>query len=145
MKIRNGTLVTAAYSFRDEHGLVINSSESNGPPTYVHGEGQILRGLESALEGRPVGDRLHLILAPEDAFGPHRPELVFEAPRANLPPDVSIEAGVELFSGMGDRPAFRLRVIRATENGVLLDGNHPLAGKTLDVDIEILEVREPPC
>jgi len=143
MKIMNGTLVTAAYTFRDEHGDMIGSSESNGPLTYVHGGGQMLRGIEAALDGRPVGCRLSLTLTPEEAFGPHRPELVFEAPRANLPAGIRIEPGVELFSGMGDRPAFQLRVVKETEAGALLDGNHPHAGKTLQVELEVLDIREP--
>jgi len=143
MKIANGLLVTAAYTFRDEHGRVIDSSADNGPLTYVQGDGRLLRGIETALDGRTAGDRLSLRLPPEEAFGPHRPELVFESVRANLPPDIRLEPGTELFSGMGDRPAFSLRVVRETENGALLDGNHPLAGKTLEVDIEVLDVRRP--
>ena len=141
MNITHGALVTAAYTFRDEHGKVIDSSADKGPLHYVHGQGKILHGIETALEGRAPGDRLHLRLSPEEAFGPHRPELVFEAARANLPPDLAIAPGVELFSGMGDRPAFSLRVVRETANGALLDGNHPLAGKTLEIEIEVLDVR----
>lgn len=143
MKIGNGTLVTAAYSFRDEHGGVIADSESNGPLTYVHGQGQVLSGIEAALDGRSTGYRLSLTLRPEEAFGPHRPELVFEAPLSNLPSGIRIEPGVELFSGMGDRPAFQLRIVKATETGALLDGNHPYAGKTLQVELEVLDIRQP--
>ncbi len=143
MNIAQGMRVVAEYVFRDEQGEILDSSASNGPLTYVHGEGRILRGLEVALEGRAAGDRFSVHLPPEAAFGLHRPELVFEARRENLPADVVLEPGVELFSGTGDRPAFSLRVVQRTDCGALLDGNHPLAGKSLTVDLEILAVDLP--
>lgn len=143
MKITRGTRVTVAYTFRDELNAVIDSSAQSGPMVYVHGQGAILRGIEAALEVCVSSQKLNLTLPPEQAFGLHRPELVFEAPRANLPADIRIEPGVELFSGMGDRPAFQLRVVKETETGALLDGNHPHAGKTLQVELEVLDIRQP--
>lgn len=138
--ITDGTEVTASYTFRDEVGNLIDSSDESGAMVFVQGRGTVLRGVENAVAGRGVGDRIHVELPPEQAFGPHRAELVFEAARANLPPDIVIEPGTELLSGMGDRPKFRLRVIEPTENGALLDGNHPLAGKTLIVDLVIMNI-----
>jgi FKBP-type peptidyl-prolyl cis-trans isomerase 2 len=138
--IADGTEVTASYTFRDEAGTLIDSSDERGAMVFVQGRGTVLRGIENAVVGRGVGDRIHVELPPEQAFGPHRAELVFEAARANLPPDIVIEPGTELLSGMGDRPKFRLRVIKSTENGALLDGNHPLAGKTLIVDLVIMNI-----
>ncbi|MEI2419382.1 hypothetical protein V6O07_03845, partial [Arthrospira platensis SPKY2] len=67
--------------------------------------------------------------------------LVFESPRANLPPGMDLRPGSKLFSGMGDRPKFSLRVVRETENGVMLDGNHPLAGRTLHISLVVESVR----
>jgi FKBP-type peptidyl-prolyl cis-trans isomerase SlyD len=136
--IAPGVRVTAAYSFRDEAGTLIDSSSEHGPMIFVHGKGSVLPAIEEALHGCTPGERLKLHLPPERAFGPHRAELVFEAPAANLPPGIDLDPGVELFSGTGDRPAFRLRVVRRTEHGAVLDGNHPLAGKTLQVELEVL-------
>jgi len=143
MKITQGMEVTAAYRFQDEHGILIDSSEQSGAMVFVHGEGSVLPGIEAALEGCVSGQKLSITLPPEQAFGPHRPELVFEAPLANLPPDTVIAPGVELFAGSGDRPKFRLRIVKATEDGALLDGNHPLAGKTLSIDLEVVQVALP--
>lgn len=139
MKISHGMKVTAAYRFEDELGTLIDSSDQSGPMVFVHGEGSVLPGIEAALEGCVSGQKVSITLSPEQAFGPHRPELVFEAPHANLPPGTVITPGVELFSGSGDRPKFRLRIVKATEAGALLDGNHPLAGKTLNIDLEVLQ------
>jgi len=143
MKITHGIEVTAAYRFQDEHGSLIDSSEQSGAMVFVHGEGTVLPGIEAALEGCVSGQKVSITLSPEQAFGPHRPELVFEAPHANLPPNTVVAPGVELFSGSGDRPKFRLRVVKATETGALLDGNHPLAGKTLNIELEVLQTRIP--
>lgn len=141
MKITQNTVVTAAYTFRDEQGQVLESSDQNGPMAYLHGLGAVLPAIEAALEGQTCGARVCLTLAPEQAFGAHRAELVFEAMRANLPADIVLEPGTVLFSGMGDRAAFQLRVVRLTEAGAVLDGNHPLAGKALLIDVEVLDVR----
>ncbi len=138
--IANGVRVTAAYLFRDEDGTLLDSSDTHGPMTFIQGHGSVLPAIEQALHGHTAGARLHLTLPPERAFGPHRAELVFEAPAANLPPGIDLTPGAALFSGTGDRPAFRLRVIHRTENGALLDGNHPLAGKTLQVELEVLAI-----
>lgn len=143
MKIAKDRVVTAAYVFRDEHGESIYGSDTHGPMVYLHGSGAVLAGIEAALEGRSAGEKVSVTLSPEQAFGAHRPELVFEAIRANLPPDVALTPGAEFYSGIGDRPAFRLRVVRVTDAGAVLDGNHPLAGKTLSVELEVLDVRAP--
>ncbi|WP_454438262.1 FKBP-type peptidyl-prolyl cis-trans isomerase [Thauera mechernichensis] len=133
-----GIRVTAAYRFHDEDGTLIDSSLEHGPMTFIHGGGSVLPAIETALLGCAPGDSLSLQLPPEQAFGPYRAELVFEAPAANLPPGIELEPGIDLFSGSGDRPAFRLRVVRRTELGAVLDGNHPLAGKTLRIELEVL-------
>ncbi len=138
--IQAGSRVSAAFAFRDEAGMVIADSEQNGPMVYTHGQGDVLPGIEQALAGHQCGETIQLTLPPEQAYGEHRPELVFEAPLGNLPEGVDLNPGAELYSGMGDRPAFTLRVVKETENGVLLDGNHPLAGKTLYAELQILSV-----
>jgi FKBP-type peptidyl-prolyl cis-trans isomerase SlyD len=141
MKIAHSTVVTAAYTFRDEEGHVLENSDKSGPMIYLHGLGAVLPAIEAALEGQVAGQCVALTLPPEQAFGAHRAELVFEAMRANLPADIVLEPGTELFSGMGDRAAFRLRVVSLTDTGALLDGNHPMAGKTLQIDVKVLDVR----
>jgi FKBP-type peptidyl-prolyl cis-trans isomerase 2 len=141
MEITTDAVVTANYRFTDESGELVDSSDNNGPMIYLHGRASVLPTIEAALAGQSAGYKTSLTLQPEQAFGAHRPELVFDAIRENLPPNVNLKPGMPLFSGSGDRPAFQLRVIELTERGALLDGNHPLAGKTLRVDLEVLDVR----
>lgn len=141
MQISPDTVVTARYRFTDESGEPVDNSEQSGPMVFLHGRGSVLPAIESALVEQGKGFTTSLTLAPEQAFGLHRPELVFEAVRENLPRGAELKPGMPLFSGSGDRPAFQLRVIRLTERGALLDGNHPLAGKTLRVELEVVDVR----
>lgn len=141
MVIANDTVVTAHYRFTDESGELVDSSHDRGPMVYLHGRTSVLPAIEDALAGHEIGHETTLTLDPQQAFGVHRPELVFEAVRENLPLGVNLEPGMPLYSGSGDRTAFQLRVVRLTERGAVLDGNHPLAGKTLRVDLQVLDVR----
>jgi FKBP-type peptidyl-prolyl cis-trans isomerase SlyD len=141
MNIVPDTVVTARYRFTDESGEPVDSSDRSGPMVYLHGRASVLPAIELALAGQEIDYQTSLTLSPEQAFGAHRPELVFEAVRENLPPGADLRPGLPLYSGSGDRPAFQLRVVRLTERGAVLDGNHPLAGKTLLVDLEVLDVR----
>jgi FKBP-type peptidyl-prolyl cis-trans isomerase SlyD len=141
MVIANDTVVTARYRFTDESGELVDGSDGSGAMVYLHGRTSVLPAIEYALAGHGIGHETTLILDPQQAFGAHRPELVFEAVRENLPRDVKLEPGMPLYSGSGDRAAFQLRVVRLTERGAVLDGNHPLAGKTLRVDLQVLDIR----
>lgn len=138
--------VTAEYVLTDEDDERLAASTPEALLSYVHGTGQMLPALEAALEGRRAGDAVSVTLTPEQAYGPHRPELVFEAIRDNLPPGQEIRVGMTLTPG-GQRGRFSLKVVGLTERGAMLDGNHPLAGRTVTWEIRIQEVqpgRRPP-
>ncbi|AGA32630.1 FKBP-type peptidyl-prolyl cis-trans isomerase SlyD [Thioalkalivibrio nitratireducens DSM 14787] len=141
MHIVTDSVVTVRYRFSDENGETVDDSERSGPMVYLHGRASVLPAIEAALAGQRKGFASSLTLSPDQAFGAHRPELVFETVRENLPPGTKLEPGTPLYSGTGDRPAFQLRVVRLTQRGALLDGNHPLAGKTLRVELEVLDLR----
>ncbi len=139
--ISEGLEVTAHFTMHDDEGQLVASSADDGPMVFIQGQGKVLRAIEDAVTGRTIGDRLAIEVPPEGAFGAHRPELVFEAPRNNLPLGLAVRPGEALYSGMGDRPRFQLRVLKETDNGYLLDGNHPLAGRTLSIALDIVDVR----
>lgn len=136
--------ITAEYVLTDEEGQRLAASTPETPLRYVHGTGQMLPALEQALLGKRAGDEVTATLTPEQAYGPYRPELVFEAVRENLPPGQSIRVGMTLTPG-GQRGKFSLKVVGLTERGAMLDGNHPLAGKTVTWQLEILSVRPGPA
>ncbi len=109
------------------------------PLVVVFGRDQFLAELEHRLLGKEAGYRVHIDLAPEQAYGQHRPELVFEAVRQNLPPNIDLQPGALLSPG-GSNGRFQLRVVSLTEHGAILDGNHPLAGRHLRFDLEVITV-----
>ncbi|MBN2647198.1 MAG: peptidylprolyl isomerase [Thiotrichales bacterium] len=141
MKIKKGSEVSFHYELFDEEGNLIDSTyDTDEPVIYVHGEGEIISGLEAFLEGEEAGFSAKVTLAPEDAYGPVLEELQVYAGPDNFDDNVVIEIGatVETEDPEGNPVIFRITDI--DEDKVYLDGNHPLAGKTLHYKIEVLEV-----
>jgi FKBP-type peptidyl-prolyl cis-trans isomerase 2 len=138
MHIGEGSTVTLRCVMRDVQGVLLDGGER--ALTFTLGRGEVIPGLEQIVRNRCVGYQARHRIAAADAYGEHRPELVFEAVRENLPPDLALEPGLVLEPG-GANGRFQLRVLSLTERGVLLDGNHRLAGKDLDVEVSVLAVR----
>jgi FKBP-type peptidyl-prolyl cis-trans isomerase SlyD len=141
MKIANGNVVGIDYSLHLGDGEVVDASEPGEPLTYLHGEGQIVPGLESALDGLDVGDRKQVVVAPADGYGDHDPRGLQEVPRSAFPPDFDAKVGMELTAEgpSGEPVPFTIREVRLET--LLIDLNHPLAGKTLHFDVTVREVR----
>lgn len=141
--IEHGATVRIEYTLRDEAGTILDTSRGREPLTYVHGQHQIIPGLERELEGLQAGDARQVTVPPEDAYGPRDPGAVAEVPRAVVPPDALVP-GVELLARGPDGSSRVVRIAEVREDTVLLDLNHPLAGKTLVFDIRVVEVSPPP-
>lgn len=140
MKTALNMVVSFHYTLKDDGGEILDSSSGREPLSYLHGHGNIVPGLEKALEGTSAGHRSHVAVEADEAYGEANPDLVFEAPREHFPADIKLEAGTRVYAeGPQGRVAFR--VVRLTEKGAVLDGNHPLAGKQLHFDVEVVEVR----
>lgn len=138
MPIADGSRVTLRCCVTEASGPVLD--DGSKPLVFVCGQQQVLAALEAALIGKSAGFQRRIALLPEQAYGLHRPELVFEAVRENLPPGLELAPGMDL-SPSGAAGQFNLRVLALTELGALLDGNHRLAGKGLVFDIEVLDVQ----
>ncbi|MCM2287638.1 MAG: FKBP-type peptidyl-prolyl cis-trans isomerase [Sulfuritalea sp.] len=135
--IADGSRVTLHCRVFDVTGALLD--DGSKPLVFVCGRQQLIAGVEARLMGREPGYRGQVELSPEDAYGPHRPELVFEAVRENLPPELDLQPGMQLSPG-GSEGRFKLNVVALTERGAMLDGNHPLAGKHLIFDVEVIAV-----
>lgn len=140
--IENGSTVQILYTLKDDGGAVIDSNEGRGPLTYVHGESQIIPGLEHALRGMHAGERAQVTVKPEDAYGNADPAAVIEVPKQLLPPK-SLVPGTQLVAQKPDGGTRVLRIKEILEQSVVLDLNHPLAGKTLSFDVRIVDVAPP--
>jgi FKBP-type peptidyl-prolyl cis-trans isomerase SlyD len=140
MKATRGTVVSLTYDLTDSDGALLDSSQQVGPLTYLHGYGNLIPGLERALEGAQPGDRHDLVIPPAEAYGERDPDAMFQAARGDFPPDLELEPGMQL-TGQTDEGPVSFMVAEVTEQGALLDGNHPLAGVTLHFDVEVVDVR----
>lgn len=140
MRVKKGSRVTFHYELRDEKGNVLDSTFGGEPVIYIQGEGEIIEGLEEFMEGEEPGFEAKVTIPPEKAYGVSNDDLVVFAGPENFDDNVEIEVGsaVETEDPEGNTVTFR--IIEVTEDKVYLDGNHPLADKTLDYKVEILEV-----
>jgi len=138
MKIEKNTAVTLRFKVSDTQGKVVE--QSNEPMVYLHGGyGNTLPKLEEALEGQLTGYQVVLQLQAQDAFGLRDESLLRSLPKTQFPPGVKVGGQLE---GRGDDGQVQVfNVMKIKGDTVLLDGNHPLAGKELRFDVKVLDVR----
>ena len=141
MKIAANTVASFHYTLSDEAGEELESSRGGEPTVYLHGSNNIIKGLEVQLADKVVGDTLLVTLAPEDAYGPQQAQRVQRVPVKHLIFKGKLRPGmrVQLNTSQGRQPVAVVKVGRHSAN---IDINHPLAGKTLNFDIEIVDVRD---
>jgi FKBP-type peptidyl-prolyl cis-trans isomerase SlyD len=138
--IKPGKFVSLTYSICDLDGNVLEQSDL--PVNYIHGgETELIGGMDSAVAGKGPGDEVGITVPPEQGFGDHDPALTFTDNIENVPPQFrQLGAEVQMQNEAGEVKSFFVTNI---ENGQLtVDGNHPMAGKTLKVNVKILEVRD---
>ncbi len=138
--IKTGKFVSLTYSIADTAGNVLEQSDL--PVNYIHGgETELIGGMDKAVAGKAVGDEVLIRISPEQGFGEHDPELTFTDDINNVPPEFrQLGAEVQMQNESGEIKSFFVTKI---EDGKLtVDGNHPLAGKNLEVKVKILAVRD---
>ena len=142
MKIAQNTHVSIDYTLTLESGEVADRSSEGHPLGFLFGSGQIIPGLETALEGMEAGETAKITVEAADGYGETREELLRDLPRENFPDDLKLEPGIGFEAKGPHGPVtFRLREVR--EDTVVADFNHPLAGQRLHFDVAVTEVREP--
>jgi FKBP-type peptidyl-prolyl cis-trans isomerase SlyD len=141
-KIADGKVVSIHYTLRDEAGEVLDSSAGSAPLDYLHGAGNIVPGLETGLAGREVGAQLELRLSPEEGYGAHDPRGQQRVPRAAFPADVELEPGMQF--GSEDETGREVTIWISGIEGdvVIIDQNHPLAGKVLLFSVSVEGLRD---
>ena len=135
-----GDTVLFHYTGTLADGTVFDSSSGREPLRVTLGSGQVIRGVDAALIGMAPGDEKTVTLAPDDAYGPRRPELLHEVARAAIPPEVDLEVGKQLEGRDTAGQQLRLTVVDVSEGTVTLDANHPLAGQDLAFDLQLVEI-----
>jgi len=140
MSIEANQVVSIHYTLKGDGGEIIDASAAGEPLTYLHGHGNLIPGLERQLTGRSAGDKLQVKIPPADGYGEYDPQLVQRVPRRSLKGIANVRVGMRLQAqtDQGSRP---VTVTHITGDMVTLDGNHPLAGKNLNFDVEVAAVR----
>jgi len=139
--IAKDMVVSFHYTLKDSEGDILDSSSGGEPLLYLHGYSQIVPGLEAAMVGKTLGAKFQVVVQPAEGYGERTEDMVLSVPKSqwDLPAEVGAGEIVELSSPEGDViPAIILEI---KDDVVVLDANHPLAGKALHFDIEVTSVR----
>ncbi len=138
--ISNGKLISIEYTLTLDDKKVLDSNVGGQPLDFTQGSHQIIPGLETALEGMKVGESKQVTVAPEQAYGPVNPKAVQEV-RIDKIPEEARKVGAQLSAKDDNGRMVHPRVVEVKEKVVMLDFNHPLAGKELFFDVKILDIK----
>lgn len=137
---KTGDVVRVHYRGRLEDGTEFDSSEGREPLEFQVGGGQIISGLEKHVEGMEVGQKSTVTVPADEAYGPRDERQVQSVPREALPDDIDVQMGSRLTATTREGRQIPLTVIGLDENQVTVDANHPLAGRNLVFDLELVEI-----
>jgi FKBP-type peptidyl-prolyl cis-trans isomerase 2 len=137
--IENGKIVSVHYTGKLTDGEMFDSSEGRDPLKFQMGSGQLIPGFEKALVGKSVGDKVTVNIPAEEAYGAIREDLIVSVPMNQMPGPVEIGQSLQAQGDNGQ--SFNVTVKEVNEENVIIDGNHPLAGKELVFDIEVVEIQ----
>ncbi len=137
---QNGDSVKVHYTGKLEDGSVFDSSVDGQPLEFQLGQEQLIPGLEKAVVGMEVGQSKTVEIPADEAYGPHRQELVLVVARAEFPDEIEPKVGEQLRVQQPDGREFQVKVTDQSDDSVTLDGNHPLAGKDLTFDLQLVEI-----
>ncbi len=141
MEVGRNKVVKIDYTLKDENGKVLDTSEGREALAYVHGAGTIIPGLEEALNGKESGDEVSVSITPEKAYGDRNEDLVFSVEKDKFQDPDSISVGTQFQATVeGSQRIFTVAGLEGEK--VVVDGNHPLAGMTLNFDVEVKDVRD---
>jgi FKBP-type peptidyl-prolyl cis-trans isomerase SlyD len=142
MLIAQDKVVLIHYTLTDEAGKVLDSSSGADPLAYLHGQGNIIPGLEKALEGKQAGDKLNVRVEPAEGYGVRDDSLVQQVPRRAFGSVSKVEPGMQFHAQSAQGQMRVVTVPHVKGDMVTVDANHPLAGEVLVFDVEVAEVRD---
>ena len=140
-KATKGNNVKVHYTGKLTDDTVFDSSREREPLEFTVGAGQMIKGFDEAVEGMAVGESKNVTIPSAEAYGPKRDEAIVTVSKTQLPEGLEPEVGMQLEASQPDGRKQMLSIVEVKEEDVVLDGNHPLAGKDLVFDIEIMEIK----
>jgi len=138
--IGDGSVVRFEYTLSDDNGEIIQSNRGQDPVTYTHGQHEVIPGLEKGLSGMEVNEQKSIRLQPEEAYGPVDAKAFKEVPKTEIPPE-ALKVGIPLSVRGPEGKDVIIQVHKVKQKTVILDFNHPLAGKTLNFDVTVLAIQ----
>jgi FKBP-type peptidyl-prolyl cis-trans isomerase SlyD len=141
MQVEKNKVVAIDYTLKDDNGQIIDTSEGREPLSYIQGIGNLIPGVENALEGKSSGERIEITVPPETGYGVRDDSLVLSIQREKFSEVEDLKEGLRFRMDTPDGPAV-FTVVKVGDAEVIVDGNHPLAGMTLNFDVTVQSVRE---
>lgn len=142
--VKDGMLVTLDYTVKTPDGKLLETSKGSQPLKYIHGKKMMIPGLERELTGMKIGAEKHITIKPEDGYGKLNPNAVQEVPKEKVPPN-ALKVGAVLVGTDKNGSPMPMTVKEIKEKTVVMDLNHPLAGKTLVFDVKVIDVEPAPA
>ena len=137
---KKGDSVKVHYTGTLGDGTVFDSSDGREPMEFTLGAGQVIPGFDQAVDGMAAGEKTKLTIPTDEAYGAVREEMVLTVPKSQFPEDVTPEVGQQFEVGQEQGQGVVVKVTEIAEDSVTLDANHPLAGKDLTFEIELVEI-----
>ncbi len=142
LTVADDTVVSLDFTLHLDDGQVVGSSKDGDPLQFLHGHGQIIPGLETALAGMSLGQEKDVVVEPDEGYGKRNPEALQLVPTDAFPPNTELSPGMGLQMRDQQGRVFQAYVVEVRDDGVVLDFNHPLAGKTLHFHVKVVDLRE---
>ena len=137
---KSGDKVKVHYHGKLTSGETFDSSEGRAPLEFEIGSGSVIKGFDEGVTGMAVGEKKTINIPADEAYGPRNPEMVIDMPKERFPDDMKLEEGMPLMMSNGSGQNFQVVITEIKEESVMLDANHPLAGKDLVFDLELVEI-----
>ena len=141
-QVKENNTVKVHYTGKLADGQVFDTSEGKEPLAFTLGQGSLIPGFEKGLIAMKLNEKKTINITKDDAYGDPREDLIIEVPKSELPQEMTPEVGMGLVSRTPEGQEMNLLVVEVREESVVLDGNHPLAGKDLIFDLEVVEITE---
>jgi FKBP-type peptidyl-prolyl cis-trans isomerase 2 len=140
MAVQSGNTIKIHYHGRLSDGTTFDSSDGRSPLEFTVGSGSVIKGFDDGVQGMTVGEKKTIEIPFLDAYGPEDPSMIIEFPIDRLPEDLKPEIGMQLNMNNAEGQQFAVTITDITEDNIILNANHPLAGKDLIFDLELVEI-----
>lgn len=139
-QVKSGDKVKVHYHGKLTNGETFDSSKGREPLEFEVGGGMVIKGFDEGVTGMTVGEKKTINIPFDEAYGPSNPDMIIDMPKDRFPKDMEIEVGMPLSMSDGKGQQFQVVIAEIKDDSVILDANHPLAGKDLIFDLELVEI-----